>query len=170
LVTRLVQSLIWITSPVSEQQQVPSSHRSDAPQQLGEIWHAVYQNRDMVAGRPGEAIGVTAIQPGRRITSLIRRQEPLVDAHDIHPRQQPALAGSPLNGLAVPLGEVPGLLTRNTGSTSFLLVQNAEREPILAAGGAGLGADATYEGAADLAVLMLPEEILQLAVPLGLGG
>jgi hypothetical protein len=70
--------------------------------------------------------------------------------------------------LAVPLGDVPGFLTRSTGSPSFLLVQNAERKPVLAAGGAGLGADATYESAADLAVLMLPEEILKLAVPLDL--
>jgi hypothetical protein len=70
--------------------------------------------------------------------------------------------------LAVPLGDPAGFLTRSTGSASFLLVQNAEREPVLAAGGAGLGADATYEGAADLAVLMLPEEILERSVPLDL--
>ena len=102
------------------------------------------QNRDIVAGRPGGAISVTAIQPGRRIISLIRRQEPLIDVHDI----QPPSAASPrrirVSVSAVPLGDAAGFLTRSTGSASFLLVQNAEREPVLAASGAGLGADATY--------------------------
>jgi len=53
----------------------------------------VYQNRDIVAGRPGRAIGVTAIQPSLWIASLVRRQEPFTHVHETQPSSAAAFAG-----------------------------------------------------------------------------
>ena len=42
----------------------------------------MYQGRDIVAGRPGQAIAPPAVQPGGRIAPLRRSQEPLILAHE----------------------------------------------------------------------------------------
>jgi hypothetical protein len=49
---RAGKSLIWIASPVREQQQIARRHRSDAAQQLRKIAGAMNQRIDLIAGRP----------------------------------------------------------------------------------------------------------------------
>ena len=73
-VASLVQPLIRISAPIREQQQISRAHQLDASQQVSEIGHAVYQNRDIVAGRPGHAIAITVIQPSCTIPPLGRSQ------------------------------------------------------------------------------------------------
>jgi hypothetical protein len=83
--------LIGISAPIREQQQVSGTHQPDAPQQLSEVGHAVYQDRNVVARRPGNPIATTAVQPRRRIAPLRRRQKPLSYAHEtIQPHESPA--------------------------------------------------------------------------------
>ena len=61
LVTSLVQALIRIAPPVSEQQHVPGAHQLDTSQQLGEVRHAVHQNPDIVARRPRQTVAPPVI-------------------------------------------------------------------------------------------------------------
>ncbi len=89
--TRTVEPLVRVAAPVGEQQQIPVAQLAHRRHQLSEISRSVYHRAHLVAGAPGDAVGVAGIQPGVRVAPFLRGQEPATGGRD----HQPTSAGSP---------------------------------------------------------------------------
>ena len=78
----LVEDLVGIAAPIGEQHQIAGAGTGNAPGELREVHLAVNKRHHRVAGRPGRAVRVTAIEAGRGVTAFVSCQEPLADVHD----------------------------------------------------------------------------------------
>ena len=75
------QTLVRVTAPVDEHQQVAVAHLGHALVQLREVRRAVDERAHQVALCPGRASGMAGVQPGRAVSPFLRSQEPPCHHH-----------------------------------------------------------------------------------------
>jgi hypothetical protein len=75
--------LVPVTPPVSELQPVSASQVGDLVKQMREVRSSIKQELDVVALGPPNARGSMCVDGGRWIPSLVRRQEPVIEAHGV---------------------------------------------------------------------------------------